>query len=1027
MLGAKAAGAPGERLLLLLDLHALVHTASCSAADEASAEDSFCPSPSPCFSYTCGPGLELGPPPPSPSTPVTPRTPHTPLSPPSPGPSPLGFTHDSSDNLTSPRPTQAWLRPGVRRLLSAVQPHAYPVLLVRTRRACGGSGGGGGPSLSGGLSGSAPLASPSSLPSLSGSSFTAGLSGRSSCGGDLSLGGGCSSNSSSSSGGSADSDECEGGPAAGSELAAAALSSLDPDGQFFGGRVVLVHQGDGSDDGSGGSGHSGSGPRSPGQQAVVSDLAAIAAALPRLRLHCGPLAPPTASASCPATPSGGAALVPSDDAAIADVPYLPPRVAVVTTADRTAFGTLSGHVIECPPYSKVFGLYDDVLDTLANMLVKDLVTAISNVPAALRRMGLSHTKLQPSPVMQALRAKTAMRAAGITTGPAPSRGPAVPGASAHSAPLLDARRWLQQAAAAASPPLSRRGSGKPPRRSNSGPLGPSTHYDSPRDRRSAPACSASAALLAQAAAAAAGSQRRNSAPTSAAIAAAAAAANAAAAVNASRRVGASPSRTSRASPQPLLPSIPEQPLLELPDAHEPPLLSPAAASAPVTLTSSSLSSALSGSLGSPGTPPPPAAVRKLRWDKLPLPHNTARISPTEVVEAATMMRRLQALASGGSGSSRGSSPAARGNDLGLRPKSFPAAVKPHVTRFMSGTEPKGRATAECMAAAEPDCGGSGTPTSSSSARTPSSLSLAAASLAAATTRLMSKLLGSRRRRYRASVDAAADAAAPGAAADDAAVNADAAVAGVELSSSLSASFTPATERCSSCGGAGDWQAAAAAAAAVADLCLAPRAASALPACRTLGPSKTQTSPQSPSLPPHAPSAPTTPTAAAAAAAAATARRRQFQSGRAAAAAAQPITAEDIALAAEALRTASQVDELLLEAGLGARPGVAQPSRTLPRAPPSPEVVNTAKPLFESAAAAARRVSHPRLRPLVQEAVRRYLDTKRGPVEDCIEEILALAAQSAELGGLARGAAAPSLAGLETLAAAAAAAAGTEAR
>lgn len=134
---------------------------------------------------------------------------------------------------------------------------------------------------------------------------------------------------------------------------------------------------------------------------TLRDLHALAEALTVAQQQCVPL--PQAQA---ASALGGRS--PSATAA---------PVVVVTTSDRFMFGPLIDNVIECQPYRTEYGMYDDVLDTLATALcapggaVAAAKGGAAEVAAALRRCGLAPGRLQPSPVMQALRAQLAIKAA----------------------------------------------------------------------------------------------------------------------------------------------------------------------------------------------------------------------------------------------------------------------------------------------------------------------------------------------------------------------------------------------------------------------------------------------------------------------------------------------------------------------------------------------------------------------------------------------------------------------------------------
>ncbi|GIL50168.1 hypothetical protein Vafri_6302 [Volvox africanus] len=301
-------------------------------------------------------------------------------------------TQHQTSNGSSFRTQHVWMRPGVRRFLLAIQPHFQPVLLVRrrcnTRRCC----------CIGGRSGHSVSNSGGAMGSSRGGIDADGTTTAASCTVNRER----------------DAGDC------GAALLAAALPYIDPDGQFFGERIVLVQQ----DQPRPRTAH----PRvtrmsCPGgaqMTAAKSAVAAAAAAAAATATAPGP----TDATSMQLSSVGAAA-----NMAVSDLPFpvaqvsnfaalpamlggTPSAILIVTVADRSLFGSgLAKQVVQCQPYRKEYGKYDDLLDCLASV-VSDLLIEPS-VSQGLLRLGLLHSKLQPSPMMQALHAQAALRQAVI--------------------------------------------------------------------------------------------------------------------------------------------------------------------------------------------------------------------------------------------------------------------------------------------------------------------------------------------------------------------------------------------------------------------------------------------------------------------------------------------------------------------------------------------------------------------------------------------------------------------------------------
>ncbi|PNH09096.1 hypothetical protein TSOC_004313 [Tetrabaena socialis] len=202
----------------------------------------------------------------------------------------------------------------------------------------------------------------------------------------------------------------------------AALRVMDPDGQCFGGRALLIQPGSarrltspGSCEGTPSDGYSGLLCLLPCGEDVQPPSAAL-----HTLLH-----PPL---GCPEELPAALCRHAS-------------QLAIVTSSCRDAYGTLAPGVIEVQPYCREYGPYDDLLDTLAAALVGQLAPAAADaalygVPDTLQRLGLSHARLAPSPVMQALCAQALVRAA-----PQPPAGARAGGAAQH--PRGAARGALQ--------------------------------------------------------------------------------------------------------------------------------------------------------------------------------------------------------------------------------------------------------------------------------------------------------------------------------------------------------------------------------------------------------------------------------------------------------------------------------------------------------------------------------------------------------------------------------------------------------
>ncbi|KAG2451836.1 hypothetical protein HYH02_003612 [Chlamydomonas schloesseri] len=351
-----------------------------------------------------------------------------------------GLAHRSSQSVF-----RGWLRPGVRRLLTALQPHYRTALLVRACCCC--YSGSCSSAAGGGASGISSSSSSSSAARFS-RRMSGGLGGSSDCGssdctsGDRSLRSSSSSTGRSSNGSAALSASSPGGALRGCgcggfgygsgadptqfavALLDAALPVLDADGTIFADRVFVV-------------------------------IATRDTHTPAQQLLSG-TSPLASSALIPSSTSTGLASSPLESAVSSPHPVAPSRafstlrdlhmlaevlasqqqqhhhcgpmahgpaatLLVVTTSDRAMFGPLIDHVIECQPYKADYGMYDDVLDSLATALcgaggVAAAVAAAgkgsaADVATALRRCGLTPGRLQPSPVMQALRAQLAIKAA----------------------------------------------------------------------------------------------------------------------------------------------------------------------------------------------------------------------------------------------------------------------------------------------------------------------------------------------------------------------------------------------------------------------------------------------------------------------------------------------------------------------------------------------------------------------------------------------------------------------------------------
>ncbi|PNW71467.1 hypothetical protein CHLRE_16g655500v5 [Chlamydomonas reinhardtii] len=374
-----------------------------------------------------------------------------------------GSTGGEHRSLIDARPRQivcrGWLRPGVRRLLTALQPHYHTALLVRacccsSSEGCGVSGICSSSSAryarrgSGGVAGSSDCGGSSTCGSVNTSASgdrsvrsSSCSTGRSSSGSGSGNGSGSAAPHGSTPGGALRGCGCGGlGYGTGTDptefvtaLLGAALPALDPDGTLFGDRIfVIIGARDARDTAalhllSGASPLASSSAMAattastalasllleppsavpaqhmaPGRVfSTLRDLHALAEALTVAQQQCVPL--PQAQA---ASALGGRS--PSATAA---------PVVVVTTSDRFMFGPLIDNVIECQPYRTEYGMYDDVLDTLATALcapggaVAAAKGGAAEVAAALRRCGLAPGRLQPSPVMQALRAQLAIKAA----------------------------------------------------------------------------------------------------------------------------------------------------------------------------------------------------------------------------------------------------------------------------------------------------------------------------------------------------------------------------------------------------------------------------------------------------------------------------------------------------------------------------------------------------------------------------------------------------------------------------------------
>ncbi|GIL87026.1 hypothetical protein Vretimale_14217 [Volvox reticuliferus] len=300
-------------------------------------------------------------------------------------------TPQPTSNGNSFQTRHVWMRPGVRRFLLAIQPHFHPVLLVRRRcsnRRCSCIGRSvRSASTSGGVSDNSPGGV--------GVDGTAALTDHRER--DV---GGC-----------------------GAALLAAALPYIDPDGQFFGQRVVLIQEQPR--------------PRTAqprmarvscpeGAQLTAAKSAVVAAAAAATAAAAARATPALSDASAPPLPlspsMAAAAMMAVSDMAfpvpqVSDLAALPAMlgeppsaILIVTVAERSLFGSgLAEQVVQCQPYRKEYGKYDDLLDCLASVVSELLVEP--SVSQGLLRLGLLHAKLQPSPMMQALHAQAALRQA----------------------------------------------------------------------------------------------------------------------------------------------------------------------------------------------------------------------------------------------------------------------------------------------------------------------------------------------------------------------------------------------------------------------------------------------------------------------------------------------------------------------------------------------------------------------------------------------------------------------------------------
>ncbi|GLC49961.1 hypothetical protein PLESTB_000327300 [Pleodorina starrii] len=592
-----------------------------------------------------------------------------------------------------------WLRPGVRRFLLAVHPHFKTVLLVRRRcgarqRCCCNSGSGGAPrscsadgshrscALSDGLSGS-----------------SGAVSGAAADRGDWAQDvGGCSA-----------------------ALLAAALPAIDPDGHFFGQRIVLVQEQvlrprtahPKPTRASCPSGGGGGGEAAAACTAAPSSTAAAAAAA-----KASASASPAAGEPPPSPSSSSSSLFPARARDLSALPAAlgerPSALLVAATVDRSLFGgggSLAEQVIECQPYRKEYGKYDDVLDCLATVVTGLLAEA--SVPYGLRRLGLLHSRLQPSPMMQALHAQLTMRQAQRHCPAPPPPPPAQEKEQGRARARGRGRRADGQAAALQQ--RQQQPAGPISAGASASPLPPIPELPLLEVGAEWPEDDVEPEAAEQSPAAPPPPPPPLPSPP-------------AGPPSAGRSSAGTTCSASTASSQSQSLSSP-----------------PAALSAASESSGGSGRPSLSSCEAAAATPPSPLVGRRMAWDTTPAsPEGAGRpglvAGGVDSSAAAAMLQSLTsppshetaAVGGGGGGIGRWRASGSAGeNALGLRPGSFPAATKPPVTRHISDCAPPSPSGAAAAAA----------PPSPASP-----LSAAASAMAAATSRLMSRILGGRRRR-----------------------------------------------------------------------------------------------------------------------------------------------------------------------------------------------------------------------------------------------------------------------------------------